>query len=252
LKINKQILESLIREEIQMLNEAAGFHPNPPFDTMPANPSDGTSRELLPYYYFPASLVGSKAKGAGNLGGVFYANLLAIQENPAFIKRLRKNFQQALKDNGVTVDLDDISMVESRDGQFMMKIGTWRLYRLTPRGNYVPNERDNMYKKIANLNWAETGPIMHQKGGGPMRPLKYHKGHPKEGQVVIGPKYIVMPPGEKLTKGPQVPGRGIDPTKRVRIPGKGKSRYRDAFVKTLGTIMDPRKLFGVGAGIAEE
>ena len=80
MKINKQILESLIREELRLLKEA----PAPP-----PNPESMTSRELIPYLYFPMRVIGQGAKG----GAVFYKNYLMIERDSALLQKFKKNFK---------------------------------------------------------------------------------------------------------------------------------------------------------------
>tara|TARA_R110000824_G_scaffold16872_1_gene69321 strand:+ start:3211 stop:3987 length:777 start_codon:yes stop_codon:yes gene_type:complete len=232
LKINKQILESLIREELRLLKEA----PAPP-----PNPESMTSRELIPYLYFSARVIGQAAKG----GAVFYKNYLMIKRDSALLQKFKKNFQQALADHGMNLGLNDIHIVESSDRQFLLRLGTVRLMKKIPGSDppkYAPDTSSNFYNKLSNLDWgvkmkipvggraADPKDQKYKMQDGSERTLKQARDaravysgatEPGSTRAALQQKYVVLPQGYKpLEKGIK---QTVKATKKVAIPG-GKAR----------------------------
>jgi len=208
LKINKQILERMIRDEMRFLHEGtAAEHADVMRD--PAAFAGGLQSDdpkLREFFFFPIILIGKSE------GSMFLKNLLIVHFQPALLQKIKENLLQALQDAGFPsgLRLSDTHLVRTKDQQYWMRIGYNNIWQKIPGSappRFKPNTRTVLYRHLTNLKWDVKQDV---------------PGEGEQYKYVVGMKDL----GPGKLKQPTVKR-----TKPVKIPGK---KPRQSSVGRLG------------------
>jgi hypothetical protein len=160
LKINKTILETMIREELSKLME--GLTPAEHEDVLRdpqgfAKPLVSTDAKLREAFFFPMRLIGKASKS----GQVFFKNYHIAKYDPDTLKQLKINLGRAIADIGLGgMTGDDVHFVETSDGQSWIRIGyfnPWGKKRgSNPPEYFLGGRSAPLVKRLAALDFAKT------------------------------------------------------------------------------------------------
>jgi len=167
LKINKTILENMIREELFTMME--GLTPAEHADILRdpqafADNHASTSAEIREAFFFPARLIGRGSKS----GELFFKNYHIAKREPAMFKQLKINLAQAIADIGLGgIDENGIHIVQTSDGQTWLRVSNLNFWKKKPGSNppvYTLGGRSApILARLMKLDWGEKGTDGKQK-----------------------------------------------------------------------------------------
>ena len=156
MKINRTILEKLIREELSLMSE--GLTPDEHQEVI--NDPETFAKSLGMHdprfkeaFFFHSRIIGSKS----TTGALFSKNITRLERTkPAMIRDLKQNLAKAFADIGMGgIGAKDIIMVQAKDDNWMIRVSYQNIWQKVPRSDPPEYKFNNspITKKLLSLDW---------------------------------------------------------------------------------------------------